>query len=75
MSPEAEITSAKIMTGYELNDQSSIPARGRNYSLRHNVQTGSGAQRASYLMGTGGRGLSLGVKWPKRDVNVSSIHL
>jgi hypothetical protein len=31
-----------------------IPAGAGNYSLRHHVQTGSGAHLASYPMGTGG---------------------
>jgi hypothetical protein len=31
-----------------------IPAEAKNFSLRHRVQTGSGAHPASYPMGTGG---------------------
>jgi hypothetical protein len=30
-----------------------FPAGAGNFSLRHRVQTGSGAHPASYLMGTG----------------------
>jgi hypothetical protein len=39
------------------------------FSLRHCVQTGSGAHPASYLMGTGA--LSLGVKRPGREADHS----
>jgi hypothetical protein len=31
-----------------------FPARARNFSLHHRVQTGSGAHQAPYPMGTGG---------------------
>jgi hypothetical protein len=37
-----------------------FPAGAGNFSLRHRVQTGSGAHSASYAVGTGA--LSLGVK-------------
>jgi hypothetical protein len=33
-----------------------FPARAGNFSLRHRVQTGSGAHPASYTMGRGGCG-------------------
>jgi hypothetical protein len=32
----------------------SIPGRARDFSLLHNIQTGSGAHPASYTIGTGG---------------------
>jgi hypothetical protein len=38
--------------GYGLDDRGSIPGRIIGFSLRHRVQTGSGAHLASYLMGT-----------------------
>jgi len=48
---------AKSIQGlaHELDDRGSIPSRGSegNFSLHHLVQTGSGAQPASYPMGTG----------------------
>jgi len=37
-----------------------IPARGRDFSIPQKVQTGSGAQTASYSEGN--RAISLGVK-------------
>jgi len=42
--------------GYGLGDRGSIPNTGNdgNFSLRHSVQTGSGAHLVSYPMGTGG---------------------
>jgi hypothetical protein len=41
---------------YRLDDRGSIPGRGKEgiSSLRHRVQTGSGAHPPSYPMGTGG---------------------
>jgi hypothetical protein len=41
--------------GYWLDDQGSIPGKGSSeiFSLRHRVQTGSGAHPASYWMSTG----------------------
>jgi hypothetical protein len=42
-----------IATGYELDGSGSIPCRGRDFSLLHSVQTGSGVHPASYTMGTG----------------------
>jgi hypothetical protein len=35
------------------NFRGSTPDRGRNFSLHHRAQTGSGARPASYAMGTG----------------------
>jgi hypothetical protein len=39
-----------------MDDRGSIPGKGNYeiFSLRHRVQTGSGAHPASYPMGTGG---------------------
>jgi hypothetical protein len=37
--------------GYGTDGRASIPGRGRNVSVLHNVQTGSGAHPASYLFG------------------------
>jgi hypothetical protein len=45
-------SSVGIATGYGLDGQGLIP--GRDVSLLHSVQTGSGAHPASYPMGTGG---------------------
>jgi hypothetical protein len=54
-----------------LDDRGSIPGRRREgkgiYSLRHRVQTGSGAHPVSYPMDTGG--LSPRVKWPGREAD------
>jgi hypothetical protein len=44
-------SSVGIATGYRLGDRMigvRFPAGARNFSLRHRVQTGSGAQPASY---------------------------
>jgi len=43
------------MLGYELDVLSSVPGRDSdgNFSLRHRVQTGSGAHLASYPVGFG----------------------
>jgi hypothetical protein len=49
--------SVGITLGYGLDDRGSsvrFPARARNFSLHHRVQTGSGANPASYPMGTRG---------------------
>jgi hypothetical protein len=46
-----------IATDYGLDDPMigvRIPVWAVNFSLRHRVQNGSGAQPASYPMGTGG---------------------
>jgi hypothetical protein len=37
-----------------MDGRGSILSMGKNVSLFHNVQTGSGAHPASYLIGTGG---------------------
>jgi hypothetical protein len=42
-----------------------FPAEAGNFSLRHRVQTGSGAHPVSYPMGTGGS--FSGVKRPRRE--------
>jgi hypothetical protein len=52
-----------IATGYDLGDRCSIPGRGRNFSLLHSVQTGSGAHPASSPMDTSG------VKWAVREAD------
>jgi hypothetical protein len=39
------------VTGCTLNDRNSIPGRGRNFSLHHRVQTGSGAHPAGLSSG------------------------
>jgi hypothetical protein len=46
--------SVGIAKGYELDSRGSIPSKGRDFSLFHSVQTGSGAHPASYIMDTGG---------------------
>jgi hypothetical protein len=46
-----------------------FPTEVRDFSLFHVVQTCSGADAASYQMGT--RALSLGVKWPGREADYS----
>jgi hypothetical protein len=38
---------------YGLDEQRSIPGRDRSFSLRHRLQTGTGAH-AAYQMGNGG---------------------
>jgi hypothetical protein len=53
MSPD---NSVGMATGYGLDDRMIevlFPVAGGNFSLRHHVQTGSGAHPASYPMGTG----------------------
>jgi hypothetical protein len=50
-------SSVGIATGYGLNDRMigvRFSAWAGNFSLRHHVQTGSGALPSSYPMGTGG---------------------
>jgi hypothetical protein len=50
-------SSVGIATGYGLDDRMfgvRFPVRAGNFSLRHYVQTGSGAHPASYPMGTEG---------------------
>jgi hypothetical protein len=56
-------SSVSIVPGYRLNDRCSrvqFPVGAGNFSLHHCVQNGSGAQPASYPMGT--RGSFLGGK-------------
>jgi hypothetical protein len=45
--------SVGIATGYELDGRGWIPDRGRDFSLLHSVQSGSGAHLTSHAMGTG----------------------
>jgi hypothetical protein len=50
-------SSLAIATGHGLDDRMSgarFPAGDRNFSLRHHVQTGSGAHPVSNPAGTGG---------------------
>jgi hypothetical protein len=49
-----------------MGDRSSFPGKGNDgiFSLRHRVQRGHGDHPASYLMGTGGGALPLGLKRP-----------
>jgi hypothetical protein len=50
-------SSVGIATDYRLDDRMigvRIPVEVGNFSLRHSVQTGSGAHSACYPMGTGG---------------------
>jgi hypothetical protein len=47
-------SSVGIVTGYELDGRDFAPDRGKIFPLPHSVQTGSGAQQASYPRGTGG---------------------
>jgi hypothetical protein len=46
-------SSVRIVKGYELDGQSSIPGSGKSFSLLHSVQTSSGIHPASYPIGTG----------------------
>jgi hypothetical protein len=50
----------------------SVPVESGNFSLRHRVQTGSGAHPASYPMGTGGSfhgGIAAGAwSWPLTSI-------
>jgi hypothetical protein len=49
--------SVSIATGYGLDDRMigvRFSTGAGNFSLRHRVQTGSGAHPASYSIGTGG---------------------
>jgi hypothetical protein len=65
-------SSVGIAMGYGLDNRGSrvrFLAEAGNFSLRHRFQNGSGVHPASYLMGTGA--LSLGVKWPEREVDHS----
>jgi hypothetical protein len=51
---EAGITQRVQWLGYELDNWSSITGKGRVFSLRPRVQTGSGAHPDSHSMSTGG---------------------
>jgi hypothetical protein len=52
-----------------MEDPASIYARGRNFSLRHRVKTGSGGQLAPYPMGKWA--VCSGIKRPKREADNS----
>jgi hypothetical protein len=47
-------TSVGIVTGCGFHSQGSISGRSKRYSLLHSIKTGSGAQSASYPMGSEG---------------------
>jgi hypothetical protein len=53
-----------------MDDRSSIPGRSRDFSVRHRVQTGSGAHPASFARGTGSS--YPGVKRSRRE---DDLHL
>jgi hypothetical protein len=66
------LTCVGIATGYGMEDRVigvRFPVRTGNFSLRHHIQTGSGAHPASYEWVPGV--LSLGVKRPGREANQS----
>jgi hypothetical protein len=42
-----------IMKDHGLEGRSSIPGKGKTFSLLHSVQSGSGTHSASYPVGTG----------------------
>jgi len=42
------------LLGYGQDDRGSVPGRGKNFSLRHRVQTSPGSHPAFYSIGTGG---------------------
>jgi hypothetical protein len=65
-------SSVGVATGYGLDDRIigvHFPAGDWNFSLRHRVQTGSGAHPVSYPMDTGA--LYLGVKRPGTEADHS----
>jgi hypothetical protein len=65
-------SSVGVATGYGLDDRMNgvrISAGVGNFSLRHRVQTGSGAHPASYSVGT--KGFFPGVKRPGREADHS----
>jgi hypothetical protein len=73
VSYRAVIAQSVQRLGYGLDDRSSrvrFPAGTGNFSLHYRVQNGSGAQTASYTMGTGF--LSLGVKRPGSEADHST---
>jgi hypothetical protein len=59
------------MTGPD--NRISITVGGRDFSLHHGLQIGSGAQLASYPMGTGGGVLSPVAKWPGHETDHSPL--
>jgi hypothetical protein len=59
-----------MVSDYRLHDQGSIPSRGKDFSSRFCVQTGSGVHPASCAMGTGG-GPFPGLK-PGRGVTLTT---
>jgi hypothetical protein len=64
--------SVGMVTGYGLDSRGLILSRGKDFSLLHNIQTGSGAHKVSYPMSTGGslpRGKAAGTwSWPLTSV-------
>jgi hypothetical protein len=52
-----------------------VPAWAKNFSLLHNVQTGSGGYQASYSVGAGIFITGWGIKWPERDADHSSTYI
>jgi len=46
------IWSVTAVSGYRLDDQNSIPGRGRDFPLHHHVQSSSADQSILYPMGT-----------------------
>jgi hypothetical protein len=64
-------SSVSIVSDYRLDNQCSIPGRGKGFSSSLCVQTGSGAHPASCTMGTGGP-YPRGEARPGRDVDHSS---
>jgi hypothetical protein len=51
---QSRCSSVRKVTGYELDDRGSVPATGRNFSLRYHVKMGYLANLASYPVVTGG---------------------
>jgi hypothetical protein len=48
-------SSVSVVTGYGLDDGGLIAGRGSYFSLRHCINTESGAHKAAYPVGTGGK--------------------
>jgi len=70
MFPGTGIAQSVKWIGHRIDNWHMTPRRGSDiFSLRHPVQTSSGAHPASYpqVLGT----LSLGVKWPGHEANHS----
>jgi hypothetical protein len=61
--------SVAIATNYWLDGRSSVPDKGKRFSVFHSFQTGSGAHQASFKMGTGA--LSPELKRPERETDHS----